>query len=132
MLLDDIGDYLSSGGIGTLGVNLFLSMLPDAPDSCVAVFETGGLPSIHTMNGTTPIAEYPSVQVICRAKNYTTARILARDVDFLLNGLRNRTINGVQYKWVQHQQSPFFIMRDENNREEIGCNYNIIRHAATS
>ena len=132
MLLDDLGDYLSSGGMGTVGINVFLSLLPDQPDTCVSVFETGGSASLHTMGGTNPVAENPSVQIICRAKTYTTARILAKDVDLLMNGLRNRTINGVKYSWVQGVQAPFFIARDANNREEVGCNYNIIRDSATS
>jgi hypothetical protein len=127
-----MGDLLSSGGIGVLGSNLFLSLMPDQPDTCVAVFETGGFPALHTMGVSNPVAENPGIQVICRGANYQTARILAKDVDVLLNGLRNRTINGVTYRWVQGNQAPFFLMRDENNREEIGCNYSIIRDSATS
>ena len=90
MLLDDIGDYLSSGGIGTVGLTVFKSLLPDSPDACVAIFETGGFPSLHTMSASSPAAENPTFQVVCRAGNYEEARLLAKDVDILLNGVRNR------------------------------------------
>lgn len=126
MLLDDIGDYLSSGGVGTLATDLFLGELPDTPDTCVAVFETGGFDPVYTMKQRAPVAKRPSIQVICRAKRYDVARLLAGKVDQLLSGLRYREINGVMYKWIQAQQEPFFIDKDENEREEIGCNYSII------
>jgi len=132
MLLDDIGDYLSSGGLGTLGTDMFLSTLPDEPDTVISIFETGGSSPMHTMGANPPLAEFPSFQVICRARRYDDARVLAKDADILLNGVRNRLINGVMYRWIMAQQSPFFISRDEQNREEIGCNYSVVRDSATS
>ena len=132
MLLDDIGDYLSSGGGYVSGTDLFLSILPDQPDAAIALFETGGGVPHHTMGGSNPVAELPTLQVVCRAKRYDDARLLAKDVDILLNGVRNRLINGVMYRWIQAQQSPFFINRDEQQRDEVACNYSIIRDSATS
>ena len=57
MLLDDIGDLLTTGSIGTVGSDVFLSLLPDTPDQCVSVFETGGSAPLHTMGGANPAAE---------------------------------------------------------------------------
>ena len=44
--LDDIGTHLAAATIPaadlTLGTNLFLGRRPDTPDTCVALYETGG------------------------------------------------------------------------------------------
>ena len=50
-ILESIGDYLQNtasafgahASQGTLGTNLFLGVLPETPDACVAVYENGKL-----------------------------------------------------------------------------------------
>jgi hypothetical protein len=52
--LPEIGTYLAATVTDTaltLGTNLFLGRLPDTPDTCVALFETGGLTPAETMGG---------------------------------------------------------------------------------
>lgn len=131
MLLDDAVDYLSSGGLGIAGEDLFKGTMPDAPDVCVAVYETGGLPSVHAMAAGPGLAvvERPRIQVLCRAgrDDYETARSKAHSVFKLLDGLRARSINGTAYKWAAAVQSPFFIGPDQNNRPLISCNFDVVK-----
>lgn len=135
MLLDDLLDYLSSdGGVGTSGTDLFAARRPETPDDAVTLYETQGKEPEHTM-GTTPglpALERPRVQVVARGSGYVTARQKMRDVMVALDGLRNRTINGVQYHYIQALQSPFDLGVDELNRPLIVCNFEVQKAASTS
>lgn len=137
MLLDDIADYLSSGGIGTVGTDLFKGFMPETPDVAVVVVETGGRSPDRAMGagpgGTTVAMEWPRVQVICRNTqfDYSAARSKAHDVFKLLEGMPTRTINGTAYFWGAAVQSPFPIGRDDDARVLIGCNYDIAKALST-
>lgn len=138
MILSDIGDYLSSGGIGTVGSTsnwgIYLGKQPDAPDRCVTVYEYGGAASLHAMSSGPgrAVAERPRVQVVVRTNSYSTGRTKANDVFRLLDGLRERAINGVTYKWAAAIQPPFALGRDENDRQLIACNFEIIKAISTA
>ena len=50
--LPEIGTYLAANVTATtltLGTNLFLGRLPDTPNTCGAIFETGGLTPAEIM-----------------------------------------------------------------------------------
>ena len=138
MLLDDIADLLSSGGIGTVGSTanwgIFTGRRPDFPDKVVSVFEYGGAGSLHAMasGAGLAVAERPRVQVVVRSNAYSTGRTKANDVFRLMDGLRERTINGVTYKWAAAIQSPFLMARDENDRALIACNYEVWKAISTA
>jgi hypothetical protein len=136
VLLDDIADYLSSGGMGTVGSALFKGYMPEAPDDAIAVYETGGGFPIHAMNGSAGQAkvERPRVQVVVRSAEdeYAVARQRAHNIFVLLDGLPDRDINGTRYKWGQAVQSPFMLGRDSQRRPLIACNYDLIKALSTS
>ena len=64
-LLPDVGAYLAAAGLSlTVGTNLFYGRLPDTPDKCVAIYETGGAAPVDTMSDNTePIVVQPRLQV---------------------------------------------------------------------
>jgi hypothetical protein len=131
MLLDDITDYLSSGGLGTPGTDLFGGFAPEKPDVAVVVYETGGTAPVHAMDARAgqAVVENPRIQVVCRATqyDYATARTKADQAFKLLDGLPRRSINGVEYLWGEAVQSPFLMGRDESGRVLIACNYQIVK-----
>lgn len=131
MLLDDLADYMTSGGIGTQGTTLFKGYMPDAPDACTVIYETGGRSPVHTMNPNAgqSIVEMPRVQVVCRGpqNDYVTPRNKIKTAFALLDGLPQRTINGVEYKWGAAVQSPFPLGRDVNGRITVACNFDIVK-----
>lgn len=133
MLLDDIGDYLSSQGIGTVGTDIFKGFLPEATTAAVALYETGGRGPDVAMGagpiGSTVAMEWPRVQVVCRADeyDYATARSKAHDIFKLLHGMPARVINSTSYQWAAAVQSPYLMGRDESNRVLISCNYDVAK-----
>lgn len=132
MLLDDLADYLSSGGIAS---PIYKGVMPEGTDAAVAIYETGGTAPVHAMNPAAGMAvvERPSVQVVCRAAadDYEAARTKAHAIFKLLDGLPTRSINGVEYKWGSARQSPFLFGRDEAGRVLIACNYDIVKELST-
>src|SRR5688500_6227810 len=133
LLLDDIADYLTSGGItGTI----YTGFLPESPDDAVALYEVGGRPPAHAMNALPgqAKAEYPRVQIVTRSVEfgYRTARQKMQNIYKLMDGLPTRTINGTQYDWGTAVQPPFLLHRDANRRPVIACNFDIAKRLSSS
>lgn len=126
MLLDDLADVLSTGGMGTI----YKDYMPTTPDTVISIYGAGGQGPTHTMQAP-HILEEPRVQVMCRAESLQTAHQSARGVYGVLNGLRDRSINGVMYRWVTAIQEPFLIGRDQNARFTVACNYAVKKDRST-
>ena len=132
-LLDDIGAYLASNGIGTVGTDIFLGRgLTATPDAQVGLQRSGGFGSIHAMRGVPgqPIANQPRIQIVCRALTYPLAEAKANAVNDLLDGLRNTTINTTFYHFINSVQEPFLLQYDDNNRPVFVQNFDIMIRGA--
>jgi len=126
MLLDDIADVLSTGGMGTV----YKDYSPVTPDTVTAVYTSPGLAPTFTMQGN-HVLEEPRVQVVCRSVSLETAHENAKSAYEILNGIRGTTVNGVAYHWVQAQQEPVLIGRDQNDRFAVACLYDIKKDRST-
>ncbi|QCX32456.1 hypothetical protein FDN13_01380 [Caloramator sp. E03] len=122
MLLDDIGQYLEEQNIGRLGTDIFLSLLPEDIDNCIALFEYGGeAPELHSN------IEKPRLQAMVRNVDYQTGRMTIEQIKNILHGLSEQIINGKRYLLIMALQCPEFLGYDENNRSEFVCNFEIIK-----
>lgn len=128
-ILDDIGTHLDSTvGALTLGTNLFLSRLPDDPDTCVAVFEYSGDAPMSTMGGDGfPPIEQPRIQLLTRAAGYSTAHDLASTCWVALEQVLNETLTSTTYLRVAANQSPFPLERDTSDRVIFAQNFRVQR-----
>lgn len=128
-LLVEIQNYLA--GIGSLGLtaqtNFFASYLPDTPDQCVTIYEYAGPGPQDTMGSQSGRAAWwkPRLQVVCRDANYLSARNLAGSISVALHQVVNQTIGGTLYYRIAAQQDPFLRARDQRERSEIVCNYQV-------
>lgn len=133
MLLDDVADLLSTGGAGTVGTDIWKGATFGTADPSLAILMSGGYESVHTMNsgpGLAPV-EQPRVQIVVRSLSEETALRRAQLAFRLLDGLRERTINGVRYMWASAVQPPYALDRDENNRVMVTFNVDIKRGPST-
>lgn len=127
MLLNDMLVKFVELGIGTVGVNLFMTNMPAMPDTCTAIFDTGGLPPTRSHSrANVNTTERPAFQALFRSKSYETAMQKAMLAYNALN-VANVTINGVRYLSITPVQSPFSIGRDDGQRDQISLNFNVER-----
>ena len=130
MLLDDLGTYLQTQGVGTLEVDLFLGGFPldtaSAPvhDAIMALIETAGMGPFHVHNQQQASFERPTIQVATRgaAYGYAAARTRSQAAFNVLDGSANMVLSGTQYLSVLALQSPFFLHTDQANRPVIVFN----------
>ena len=121
-MLTEIGAYLATQNVGTVGTDIFLGLMPDQPDNCIALFEYAGSPPDLHWNG-----EYPGLQVRVRNKSYAAARTKIGEAMTALHGLHEQTLSGTRYLLIKARGSPEILKRDNNNRVELFVNFEIIK-----
>jgi hypothetical protein len=122
VMLNEIGTYLQTQGIGTLGADIFLGLMPDQPDNCIALFEYAGSPPDLHWNG-----EYPGLQIRVRNTSYAAARSEIGKVIEKLHGLCEQTLSDTRYLLIKARGSPEVLKRDASNRVELFVNFEIIK-----
>lgn len=126
--LDEIGTYLQTSGIGTLGSSLFIGMLPQTPDTCVAIYEYGGSVGTYTMGSTVSARlEYPRIQAIARAASYSTARAKIQSVYTTLDAVAETDLSSKRYHRIRAATPPIYIGKDESNRPMFSCNFETMK-----
>lgn len=149
-MLTEISAYLATQDIGTVGTDIFLGLLPDQPDNCIALFEYAGSPPDLHWNG-----EYPGLQVRVRGTSYAAARAKIGDVMGALHGLYEQVLPGTKteggggeegsdgnggaagngdeapagtrYLLIRARGSPEVLRRDASDRVEFVLNFEIIK-----
>jgi hypothetical protein len=136
VLLDDLADYLTSQGGSGVGAVYAGTFPPTAADAALAIYEYPGQPSVHHMAALPgqAVVERPCVQVVARgsAEGYQAARTRLHNAFVLLDGLRDRTINGTRYLWVASKGTPFPLGPDETKRLRIAANFDVMKNLSTS
>ncbi|MBC7340953.1 MAG: hypothetical protein H5U02_00605 [Clostridia bacterium] len=122
MLVEDIGSYLESCGLGVQGVDIFLDEMPPDPDDCMAVFGYAGSPPDLHWSG-----EYPGLQVRVRNRDPALGRAKAEQVRNALHGLHERVIGTTRYLLVRANQSPEPLGKDGNGRAHFVINFSVIK-----
>lgn len=128
-VLDDLGWLVdTTDATLTLGTNLFLGRMPDAPDTCVCLFEYSGMAPLTTLGGDQlPYVEMPRIQAMTRHTSYASGRSLAVSVWQTLEGIVNETVNGNLYQRVSALQSVFPLERDSHDRIIFVQNFQVVK-----
>ena len=94
----DIAQYISNSGSSYLGLelatDLFVSKMPDSPDACVTLYDTGGI---------APQSNYayyrPTVMAHMRGAQggYQAAYAVGLEILEFIRSIQNETINGTRY-----------------------------------
>jgi hypothetical protein len=132
MFLDDIASVLVAAGIGTLGVDIFLSskaVIPPGAGPYITLTETGGMgvggfrgEGGRTQNKTRSSTVRPGAQVLVRGSSYPATRSKSNAALNVLDGLWNTKINGVAYLSVTARQEPTDAGVDEAGRAVVVFN----------
>lgn len=142
MVMDDIADLLSSGGIAT---TIYRGFMPEQPAEAIQVLVTGGMAPIRRMSGTAgasavsasaasghTVVEQPTVQIVRRSASLERAMVEMNVIWRMLDGNGDRSINGTRYQWIGAMQQPFPAGRDQSNRSLVSCNFLIAKAVSTA
>lgn len=118
----DIGNYLQTQGLGTLGVDLFVGMLPTKPDICISVLDAPGR---------SPDPRYqrdePSLQILVRGarRDYDVAYGVAKSVKDELNGIDPIVLDSKDYVLFVMIGNIIPVGPDENERPVFSLNFRL-------
>jgi hypothetical protein len=124
----DIKDWLeANSGLGLVfATNLFISREPSMPENTVTIYDTSAGADKPDMEGASILYEN-SIQIRIRNKSYETGWALADSIKDVLSPISNTTINSTKYLSIFHQNGPFVLEWDDNNRVILIMNFNIER-----
>lgn len=111
MMLDDIAEHLADNGHGTVGTDIFLGHMPNAPANCMAIYQDGGT-APEVVGG----IEHPRLIVRVRNESYSTGFANAQAVMGALHTEGELTINGHRYLYIRAVGSVNFLGMDERRR----------------
>lgn len=116
-----LAEKLNSASVAVTASNMFIGILPDTPDLCVALYEYAGAAPLEVMQDDSATLEQPSIQIMTRgARNdYPAARELMVNVRDTLCSITDETISGVRFLRVHNQSSMNALGTDEKDRPEF-------------
>lgn len=117
----DIAEHLEDNVIGTVGTSIFVNYLPETPDACIAVYDTGGQAPLNVLN-----YENAGIQVTVRG-TAAAGRSKIADVFDLLHTLTHATIETRDYRRIDATSSPSFIGRDRLGRSLFTVNFIVLK-----
>lgn len=126
---DDIRKILEnspsdSGFSLTFRTNLFVSQMPESPNRCVAIYDSGGYHPTPNY-----VYDYPTIQIMVRGNKfgYVDAYNLSESIKRYLHGKQNVIIDLTRYILILAQGDIISLGQDDNNRPILSCNFLIHR-----
>lgn len=110
----------------TFATNLFIGQMPESPDACVCLYDTGGYPGEANY-----LYERPTLQARVRGAKgeYLTAHNLAQQIRDLLHAMHNEIINGARYVGIWTETDVLSLGVDEHQRPNFTINFRSHRTA---
>jgi len=121
LLLVELGTYLQTSGVGTLGINLFLGTMPGSPQTGTVIVHTGGF---HQPGNPT---RFPSFTVQHRNTRVNSGLATVKTIHGLLDNVWNvlPTITGR----IVAASEPGASFNDANGHSVFPLNYNLVTTA---
>jgi hypothetical protein len=123
---EDVKDMLAANSILqlTFADDLFIGLMPDQPDACVAVYDGPGEKAEPSYR-----YERPHVQVMVRGDQgkYRVAHIRAQTIRDALNGVQEETWGGARYIGVWALGDVISLGLDELRRPRCSINFRLHR-----
>lgn len=127
-MLEALAARLQSASVAVAGTDLFLGLMPNSPDECVALYEYAGAQPLEVLVDNSATLERPSVQVMTRAgrNDYPAARALMVAVRDALTDITNETISGETFLRVSQISSINALGVDENDRPRFTLSLQVV------
>jgi hypothetical protein len=128
MMLEALAERLQSASVAFPAQDLFIGLMPDKPDRCVAIYEYAGAQPLEVLVNNSATLERPSVQVLVRAarNDYPSAKALISSVRNSLTGITNETISGERFLRVNQISSINALGVDDNERPRFTLSLQVV------
>lgn len=125
--IEAIGTYLQAQGQGTLGTNLFIGVMPGAPDALVTLYEGNSTAPIVTMGAAAFAVDRLNVRAIVRGvrEDYPTPRDKALAIRSLLAGITHQTLSGITVMRVETDGYVIPLGPDDLDRPRFSVNFTV-------
>jgi len=122
----DLLNWLDTSGLFTFGTDLFIGSMPDVPDECICIYDSGGG---RPFPDASRVDEFPRVMIEVRGKinQYEESYALCRSITTALHGKHNVTIGGTRYISVFQVSEPINLGQDDRGRYKWSINFEINR-----
>lgn len=141
-MIEQIGAYLTtstSAQIGTLGVDVFLNVMPESTRGVMSIVELPGRPPSFALGGRAPVYTQASLEISVRSTagsaglaNPTNARARIQRAWNRLAMVSNQTIGGSTYLRIEPDSEPYLADRDEQGRVTFAAEFTVTRRGTTS
>lgn len=119
-----VARYLESNGFGvfgaTMGWAVAVASEPEAPDTAITVYDTGGEPT-----DTDQVDRRPTFQVRVRGPNYDEAYTKLDDIAYFLANARPGVLDGTRYAAFVITSDIASLGKDDNNRHQLTVNFRV-------
>lgn len=122
--IEDIGAFLQTNGIGTLGTDIFYTKFPALPHNCIILIGQAGQ-STKTTLGKTMTLERPELGIRVRNQYDETAEAKAKAIYDLLNLTFNTTLGSTRFKSIKAIAPPFPVGQDKNENFLYSINFSL-------
>lgn len=114
---EDIKTYLASQAIGVPGTDLFVSLMPDKPDNCIAIYDEAGSIPVEAQNYDVDVL---GSQIMVRG-DYEWASDKILEIHRHLTGWSYS--GDIEIKSTHIQTEPAFLENDEFGRAKFTAHY---------
>ena len=122
--LSDIGSYLQTGKMGTLGTDMFYSDFDLTSHNCIALIAHAG-PITKTTLRMTMKLERPSLGILVRNVSNSSAETKAKEIYDYLNFTFNTTIGSTRFKSIKAVAPYFYVGQDKANNYIYSINFSL-------
>lgn len=135
-VLEALGDWAESEGLGTLGSDLFLSRMPDSPDACVTIYEYDGGTPVEVLGPLGIALDRVRIQFVGRSArdDYPQVRDKMLDIRTAVAGLYSTVVSGVSILRARPLGYLNQMGYDAENRWKVTLNVEVVadpNYAAT-
>jgi len=122
--IEDIGAYLQTNGIGTLGTDIFYESFDPVTSNCIALFAQAGQIPKTTLRNTLTLKR-PELGVRVKNQDDTTAHTKAEAIYNLLNHTYNTSMRSTRFKSIKAIAEPFFVSQSKNDTYIYSINFSL-------
>ena len=122
--IEDIGTYLQTSGIGTVGTDIFYTGFDASVHNCITLYTQPGLPEEIYLTKDLTLRK-PELGVRVRNSSDSAAYQKAYDIYNLLDMLVNTPLGSTRFKRIKAIADPFFLEQDLNYYYIYSINFNV-------